>query len=247
MSRSDLGVVVVTGAAGGIGSAIVKAVLERGGSVVGVDLDGCPVPSSPGLAWVRGNVASRATVDAAFAAAQGLGGARALIGSAFADHRAGLDELTAAEIIAVFEQQVVAAWEWGARLVHERVDRTSDAAIVHISSVHARLAAAGAAPYAMAKSALGALTRAMAVEWGGRGVRCNAVEPGFVPVPRNAHRWRGDAAMEPIARHLPLRRVVTAAEVAEVAVFLAAPAAGGVTGVCVPVDAGMGAALPEWA
>jgi gluconate 5-dehydrogenase len=146
----------------------------------------------------------------------------------------------------VFEQQVVAAWRWGTRLAAGQIDPDVGSAIVHVSSVHARLATPGAASYAMAKAALEALTRAMAVELGPRGVRCNAVEPGFVPVARNAHRWRA-AAPDAIACHLPLRRVVTAAEVAEAAIFLAGPQASAITGVCLPVDAGMSAALPEWA
>ncbi|MGA8114831.1 MAG: SDR family oxidoreductase [Actinocatenispora sp.] len=244
MTGSDLGVVIVTGAAGGIGSAIVRAVLDGGGSVVGVDLDACPFPADDRIVWVRGDVTDGATIDSAFGAARDAGGARALLSSAFADHRAPLEELTAAQIMAVFEQQAIGAWRWATRLVDERAGAPGDTAVVHVSSVHARSAAAGAAPYAMAKSALGALTRAMAVEWGPRGVRCNAVEPGFVPVPRNAHRW-GDA--DAMARRLPLRRVVRPVEVAEVVVFLASPRAAGVTGVCLPVDAGMGAALPEWA
>jgi NAD(P)-dependent dehydrogenase (short-subunit alcohol dehydrogenase family) len=79
-------------------------------------------------------------------------------------------------------------------------------------------------------------------------VRCNAVAPGFVPVARNAHRWAAGATdAASIARRLPLRRVVTAQDVAECAFFLAGPGAGGITGVSIPVDAGMGAALPQWA
>ena len=247
MSAAGAGTAIVTGAAGGIGSAIARIVLERGGAVVGVDLAACPFPGSDRLTWVRGDVTSEATIDAAFDAARESGGARALLSSPFAEHRARLEDLTGAQITAVFEQQAVAAWRWGTRLAGERADARGDTAIVHISSVHARSASAGAAPYAMAKAALEALTRAMAVEWGPGGVRCNAVEPGFVPVPRNEQRWREPGAMEAIARRLPLRRVVTPADVAEVAVFLAGPGAAGVTGVCLPVDAGMRAAMPEWA
>lgn len=244
MTTSKLGVVIVTGAAGGIGSAVAQAVLDRGGTVVGVDLNACPFPRSDRIAWVRGDLTSDVTLDAAFGAAGAAGGARALVGSAFADHRAPLEKLTAAQIAAVFEQQAIGAWRWGTRLVDERDGARDDTSIVHVSSVHARNARPGAAPYAMAKNALEALTRAMAVEWGPRGVRCNAVEPGFVPVARNAHRWRDP---DSIACRLPLRRMVTAAELAEAVVFLAAPQASAITGVCLPVDAGMSAALPEWA
>jgi NAD(P)-dependent dehydrogenase (short-subunit alcohol dehydrogenase family) len=239
-------VTIVTGAAGGIGSAVVRTLLNQGSAVVGVDLAASPLPQDPGLSWVQGDLTDPATVDAAFAAADRHGGASALVMSAFADHHAPLVELTAPVIADVFDRQAIAAWTWGVRLLagHRSGE---DAAIVHISSVHAHFAAPGKAAYAMAKAALQALTRAMAVEWGPRGVRCNAVLPGFVPVPRNAHRWHDQAEMDSIADRLPLRRVVTAEDVAQCAAFLAGPQARGVTGTCLTVDAGMSAAMPEWA
>jgi NAD(P)-dependent dehydrogenase (short-subunit alcohol dehydrogenase family) len=240
------GVTVVTGAAGGIGRAVVGVLLERGDAVVGVDLAGSPLPEHPRLAWVRGDLTDTSIVDAAFAAAAGFGAPTGLVMSAFADHHVPLTELTAPLIAAVFDQQAVAAWTWGVRL-HDEHPADRDASIVHISSVHAHLAAQGKAAYAMAKAALQALTRAMAVEWGPDGIRCNAVLPGFVPVPRNAHRWSDPAGAAAIARHLPLRRVVTAEDVAHCAAFLDGPLARGVTGACLTVDAGMSAALPEWA
>jgi NAD(P)-dependent dehydrogenase (short-subunit alcohol dehydrogenase family) len=239
-------VTVVTGAAGGIGRAVVGVLLERGDAVVGVDLAGRPLPAHERLAWVRGDVTDESIVDAAFATAAGFGAPTGLIMSAFADHHVPLADLTAPLIAAVFDQQAVAAWTWGVRLRAEH-PASLNASIVHISSVHAHLAGPGKAPYAMAKAALQALTRAMAVEWGPDGIRCNAVLPGFVPVPRNAHRWADPASVAAIAGHLPLRRVVTAEDVAHCAAFLAGPLARGVTGACLTVDAGMSIALPEWA
>jgi gluconate 5-dehydrogenase len=239
-------VTVVTGAAGGIGRAVVRVLLERGGAVVGVDLAGSPLPEHERLAWVRGDLAASSIVDAAFAAAAAFGGPTGLVMSAFADHHAPLADLTPPVIAAVFDQQAIAAWTWGVRL-HAEHPAGRDAAVVHISSVHARFAAPGKAAYAMSKAALQALTRAMAVEWGPGGVRCNAVLPGFVPVPRNARRWADPGGVAAIATHLPLRRVVTAEDVAHYAAFLAGPRSRGVTGACLIVDAGMSAALPEWA
>ncbi len=246
MTASHTGATVATGAAGGIGTALVQTLLERDAAVVGVDLAAGPELDDPRLLWVRGGLTDPSTIDAAFAAAAELGGASALIMSAFADHHAPLAELTAPVISAVFHQQAIAAWSWGVRLLAQHKPG-QDAAIVHISSVHAQFAAPGKAAYAMAKAALEALTRATAVEWGPYGVRCNALIPGFVPVPRNAHRWQDPANRESIADHLPLRQVVTASDVALCAAFLAGPQARAVTGARLTVDGGMSASMPEWA
>jgi gluconate 5-dehydrogenase len=246
MNTPETGLVIVVGAAGGIGSAVARMVLGRGGAVIGVDRESCPLPDHERLTWVRGDAAAAATIDEAFAVARESGCARALVMAAFADHRAPLEELTPERIRQVFDQQAVSAWAWGTRFAVERAPSV-DASVVHVSSPHAHAAAPGLAAYAMAKAALEALTRAMAIEWGPRGVRCNAVAPGFVPVPRNAPRWRDPTDLETIARHLPLRRAVTADEVAECVCFLAGSRSSGITGSCLPVDAGLRAAMPEWA
>ncbi len=230
---------VVTGAAGGIGSAVVRAMLSAGRTVVGVDLE--PGADGPATVWVRGDVSDPAVIAEAFTAAADLGGAEALITCTFGEHRGALLDLTTEDLTGTVDRQVVAAWAWSRALVTATSD-PAGAAIVHVSSVHAAIAAAGLAPYALAKAALEALSRAMAVEWGPLGVRCNAVAPGFVPVPRNAHR---DVAA--IAANLPLRRVVTADDVAACVRFLASDEAAGVTGICLTVDAGMSAAMPPWA
>jgi NAD(P)-dependent dehydrogenase (short-subunit alcohol dehydrogenase family) len=78
-------------------------------------------------------------------------------------------------------------------------------------------------------------------------VRCNAVLPGFVPVERNADRWNDRQTADGLLAHHPLGRFVTAEDVAQVVAFLLGPESRAVTGVSVPVDGGMLAALPDWA
>jgi gluconate 5-dehydrogenase len=236
-------VALVTGAGGGIGSAVVSTLEKHGWAVVGVDLVDRPagLEGVDSMEWVVGDVRDESTITHAVEAAVGLGQMRGLVTATLAEHRSTLESLDPA---ALFDVQVAAAWAWSTAAVAAAADESS---IVHISSVHAQRAVPGMAAYAMGKAALDALMRAGAVEWGARGVRCNAVLPGFVPVERNRERWSDpDASRSLLANH-PVGRFVTAEDVAQVVAFLLGPDSRAVTGVSLPVDGGMLAMLPRWA
>ncbi len=104
--------------------------------------------------------------------------------------------------------------------------------IVAISSVNATLAAPGVPAYAAAKSGLEGLVRQLALEYGPRGIRVNAVAPGLI----------GPVGLAEAAAGYPLGRVGEPAEVAAAVHFLAG--AGFVTGVVLPVDGGLSIASP---
>ncbi|MEV0267977.1 SDR family oxidoreductase [Hamadaea sp. NPDC050747] len=105
-------------------------------------------------------------------------------------------------------------------------------AIVAVSSVNATLAAPGLPAYAAAKAGLEGLVRQLALDFGPRGVRVNAVAPGLI-----------DDGSDPAkAAGYPLGRTGRPAEVADAVHFLAA--AGFVTGAVLPVDGGLSIASP---
>ncbi|MDN3264010.1 SDR family oxidoreductase [Streptomyces sp. CSDS2] len=230
---------VVLGAAGGIGSACAVRLAACGAQVVAVDRDPA-VRDLPGVAAVVGD----ATDPSLLARAYDTCTARpaVLVHALLAEARAPLSELAPQQWREVLDLGLVSAWQWGAELVRRCA---GPASIVLIGSVHAHGAAPGMAPYAVAKAGLTALARAAATEWGPAGVRCNVVEPGFVAVDRNAHRWRDPAERRRVLAAYPLGRLCVPEEIAEVAAFLAGPRSSYVNGVAVPVDGGALAVLPE--
>jgi 3-oxoacyl-[acyl-carrier protein] reductase len=111
-------------------------------------------------------------------------------------------------------------------------------AIINVSSVIGRRGNAGQANYAAAKAGLIGLTKSLARELGPRGVRVNAVAPGYVVTDMTAEL--PDNMKEQILNNTPLGRLATPGEIASVIVFLASPAAAYITGAVIPIDGGLG-------
>lgn len=233
---------VVLGAAGGIGAAIVRALAADGHRVLGVDVgeaDESLTALPQVIGHVIGDIRDARTVQRGFAALEERSlTATVLVTSAMAERRAPLEDLDEPAFRDVLDVLYVSAWRWSRELLVRRSDDRA-LSVVHVGSVHAFRAAGGFGAYSAAKAALLALTRAMAVEWGPRGLRCNAVAPGFVPVGRNAPRWEDPQALRRLTDRLPLRRATSADDVAQAVLFLASSRAASITGTCLPVDAGL--------
>lgn len=231
--------VVVLGGAGGIGAAVVRALLAEGRQVAVLDL-APPPPEQPGLRWIRGDATDPAEIGAAFDA---LGSVTGLVHCLLSEHRAPFAEQTTDALRRVLDIGAVSALEPLQQLADRAAGRPCAAVLV--SSIHAGLAWGGQAPYAMAKAALEALGRAAAVELGPRGLRCNIVRPGFVMVPRNAHRWQDRDTRDALTKLQPLGELAQPADIARVVTFLLGDQAGFVSGETITVDGAMTAALPE--
>lgn len=108
------------------------------------------------------------------------------------------------------------------------------AAVVAVSSVNTLAAAPWAAAYTAAKGGVDALVRQLAVDYGSRGIRVNAVAPGMV----------GGTNLPDAAAGYPIGRTILATEVADAVTFLAGPRASGITGVVLPVDGGLSILSP---
>jgi NAD(P)-dependent dehydrogenase (short-subunit alcohol dehydrogenase family) len=240
---------VVTGAGSGIGRAVTHELARRGAAIVAVDIkpEVRDVVAECGgrdrARAVRGDVRKAGTVARAFAAAEALGHPLgALVTCAFAAERAPLTSVTPAGWQQTLDVTLTAA----VRFATAFADRAGPgAAIVTVGSVYSAASANTFGPYAAAKAALLSVTRTLAIELAPRGIRCNAVLPGFVAVDRNADVWQDDEALARLMRAYPMARPGTPAEVARCVAFLASAEASFVTGAALPVDGGLLAQLPE--
>ena len=116
--------------------------------------------------------------------------------------------------------------------------RDTQGAVINLASIRSFVAAGNAAAYATSKGAVMQFTKALAVEWGGEGIRVNAIAPGFVEsslVPPTEKTPEREAA---IMARTPVKRIGDPEDVAGAAVFLASNKARFVTGVILPVDGG---------
>jgi 3-oxoacyl-[acyl-carrier protein] reductase len=108
-----------------------------------------------------------------------------------------------------------------------------------ISSIDSGAPVPGLAHYSAAKAGAEALVRAAALELGPRGIRVNAILPGCVSTPLMAPVLERPGVADAFVRQTPLGRIAEGADIADVATFLASPAARWITGVSLPVDGGM--------
>ncbi|MDR0809660.1 MAG: SDR family oxidoreductase [Gemmobacter sp.] len=111
--------------------------------------------------------------------------------------------------------------------------------IIHITSIAGGMARPGDTVYPVAKAGLSGLTRALAVEYGGRGITSNAIAPGFFATETNRAMVDDPEVAAFLRLRVPAGRWGRPEEVAGAAVFLASPAAGYVNGQIIAVDGGM--------
>jgi NAD(P)-dependent dehydrogenase (short-subunit alcohol dehydrogenase family) len=111
--------------------------------------------------------------------------------------------------------------------------------IIHVSSMNGSVPFPQRLAYCVSKAGLNMMTKVMAAEWAARGVRVNAIAPGYVQTEFiTMLSARGILDAEKLARRTPMGRIGTPEEIGEVAVFLASPAASFITGEILTVDGG---------
>ena len=235
MTQSQRRAALVTGAAGGIGAAIVARLEADGWDVHGVDVAD---------ADLRTTQANRAVVDAAL---DRFGRLDAVIPNAGFQHVAPVgefpeerwDDLLAVLLTSPF---LLAKYAW------EALGASGDGRFVAIASAHGLVASPFKAGYVAAKHGLLGLTKVLALEGAGRGILATAVCPGFVRTPlveaqiatqAAAHGLPADRVLSDVilASHA-VKRLIEPDEVANVVEFLLGPGGRAFSGVAVTMDLG---------
>ena len=234
-------VAVVTGAASGIGLAIVRQLIGDGASVIGGDLDAELLREAGGdlgdrFAALAGNVTVEADAEALVAGAVDRFGKLDLAFNVAGGNRASF-----------IVDQSEADWDFvidlclkgvflGMKHQARQMMRHGGGAIVNIASLNAHVPMYAGAAYSTAKAGVEMLTKNGALEWADRGIRVNAVLPGLVETPLTGPTFQDPARLAAFNARTPMGRPAQPAEIAGPALFLASQDASYISGASLIVD-----------
>jgi NAD(P)-dependent dehydrogenase (short-subunit alcohol dehydrogenase family) len=246
-------VALITGGGTGIGAAVAKRFVADGGKVVllGRRRDVLEQVAEPlGGAVVAGDAGNLKDVQAALACArERFGGLDVLIANAGGHGLGAALQTDDAAWAAAVHSNLTTAFVCVRECLPELIKRRGN--VVVVSSIAGLFAGPGVVGYVTTKHALIGLTRSIARDYGPKGVRINALCPGWVrtamadeqmEVVRERYKLGSiDEAYAEVTKHVPLRRAAEATEVSNVACFLASSEASMMSGSVVVVDGGSGA------
>jgi NAD(P)-dependent dehydrogenase (short-subunit alcohol dehydrogenase family) len=244
-------VVLITGAAGGIGRGCAARFARDGACVVVADVDrdkGAEAARAIGeetgaperVRFVHCDVADRVSVDAAVEDAVATWGRLDVcVANAAIVHGADFLEIEEADFDRVLDINLKGVFRTGQAAARAMARLGTGGSIVNMSSINAQVALPNQVPYCVAKGGIQQLTKVMALSLADHGIRVNAVGPGSIGTEMLASVLASDPqAREKVLSRTPLHRLGTVEEIAGVTAFLASDDAGYITGQTLYADGG---------
>jgi NAD(P)-dependent dehydrogenase (short-subunit alcohol dehydrogenase family) len=240
--------VLITAGGSGIGREIARAFKAQGAKVFICDIDepALVTASQEGMLTIRCDMSSRAEIERMVpAAVDALGGLDVLVNNAGI---AGLtlpvdqmppdawDKVVAVNLTGMFDVS---------RLAIPHLKRSSAGVIINLSSIAGRFGFANRSPYAATKWGVIGFTKTLAIELGEWGIRANAIAPGAVAGERIERVFAGRAqisgkSMDEVRAaamsEQSIKAMIDPKDIAQLAVFLASPAAKSISGQVIPID-----------
>lgn len=239
-------VAVVTGGTSGIGLALVRGLARAGADVIPISRRKEQVDTAADeveslgrrSSRVMADVSDRSSLDAAVKkSVKDLGHIDILVNCAGITKRTPTVDVTDDEWASIIETNLTGTWRacqvFGRHMLERGYGR-----IVNIGSLASFIGLFEVAAYTASKSGVAGLTRALAVEWGRRGVNVNAIAPGVYRTALNANLLDGTERGKEFLLRTPLGRFGKLDELAGACVFLASEAASFVNGEVLAVDGG---------
>ena len=258
MIRLDGKVAIVTGGAQGVGGGISRCLARSGAKVLIADIDIATAKNTSKEINDSGSEACSLQVDVTsfddlknmIAVAQSeWGQLDILVNNAYNSsdaQRGGVLEVSEEQWQKDINSLVTSVYA-GSKYAIPVMAATGGGSIVNISSVHGLLVARKALTYETGKSAVIALTKQMAVDYGEIGIRANAICPGHIVTERiEQSTWKDNpAGLKFFADQYPIKRTGTPEDIGNAAVFLSSDMASFITGHALPVDGGLTIQLQE--